>query len=196
MTNPPEAQAVLDFWFGASSDPERDRRRKFWFVKSAATDRAMAERFGPWVGSALAGGLDGWIDASPSAALARVLLLDQFTRNIHRDTPDAFAGDAQALAGAVRLVEAGDHLRLPPVRRAFVYLPFEHAENLADQDRAVTLYTALVAVAPELCDMLDHAERHRAVIRRFGRFPHRNAVLGRESTAEEVGFLHQPGSRF
>ena len=183
-------QSVLAFWFGDTDAPRRE-----WFVKDPAFDAAIELRFGPLVARAQAGGLAHW-QAPPASALALILLLDQFSRNIHRDDARAFAGDAQAFATARALVDAGAERVLPPVRRAFVYLPFEHAEDLACQDEALRLFAALAAEAPALADMLDYAHRHRDVIARFGRFPHRNAVLGRPSSAEELAFLEQPGSRF
>lgn len=187
---PANAQAVLDFWFGSG-----DTARAEWFRKEPAFDAHIAERFGALVERALAGELRDWQQA-PDAALARILLLDQFTRNIFRDSARAFAGDCLALDAARAMVAARQDLQLPPLRRAFVYLPFEHAEDLAAQDEAVRLFRALADEAPTLKDMLDYAHRHRAVIARFGRFPHRNVLLGRDSTAEEALFLREPGSRF
>jgi uncharacterized protein (DUF924 family) len=123
-------------------------------------------------------------------------VLDQFTRNAFRGTARAFAGDARALAAAQAMVGAGQDLALPPLRRAFVYLPYEHAESHAMQDEAVRLFTRLAAQAPGFESMLDYAQRHHAVIARFGRFPHRNAALGRASTPDEIAFLAEPGSGF
>ncbi len=194
MTNETPS-AVLDFWFAPPGDPEHDRPRAFWFKKSAATDREIADRFSARVEEALAGRLDAWTNETDSA-LALVLLLDQFTRNIHRDTPRAFAGDAIALRIANRLIDAGSDAALSPVRRAFMTMPLEHDEKLASQDRAVRRFIAIAAEAPELGGMRDFADQHRAVIARFGRFPHRNALLGRVSTPEELAFLREPGSRF
>jgi uncharacterized protein (DUF924 family) len=188
-TVPPDAQAVLEFWFGDGGI------RSEWFRKDPAFDARIAERFRALIDRAIAGELLDW-QQTPEAALARILLLDQFTRNVHRDTARAFAGDALALAAARSMVGSGQDQRLPPIRRSFVYLPFEHAEDLAAQDDAVRLFTVLGQEAPEVADMVDYAHRHRAIIARFGRFPHRNDVLRRESTPEEVAFLRQPGSRF
>jgi prolyl oligopeptidase len=188
---PADAQGVLDFWFGPEGGPARD----FWFTKSEATDRVIAQRFGALIERALRGELAAWA-AQPRAALALILLLDQFTRNAFRDTPRAFAGDARALRAATAMVGARQDAALPPQWRAFVYMPFEHAEGLAMQDEAVRLFTRLAAEAPELQEMLAYAHKHREVVHRFGRFPHRNAILGRQSTAEEVAFLREPGSRF
>ncbi|HWH81440.1 MAG TPA: DUF924 family protein [Burkholderiaceae bacterium] len=192
---PADAQAVLDFWFGPEASPEHGRAREMWFRKSDATDRAIAQRFGPLIERALRGELAAWA-LQPLSALAQVIVLDQFTRNVFRDTPRAFAGDAQALAGAQAMVAAGTDAALPPQLRAFVYLPFEHAESVALQDEAVQRFERLAAEAPELHDALAYAHKHRDVIRRFGRFPHRNAVLQRQSSPEEEAFLREPGSRF
>ena len=188
-------QQVLDFWFGAPDSAEFGTQRKAWFVKDAAFDRRIVERFGPTIERALRGELDAWAQ-TPSGALARILLLDQFTRNAFRGDRRAFAGDAQALAAAIALVGSRQDESLPSVLRAFAYLPFEHAEGLAMQDEAIRLLTRLVATSPELASMLDYAHRHRSVIERFGRFPHRNTILGRRSTAEELAHIATPGTAF
>lgn len=189
----PRAAEVLDFWFGpASAAPEM---RSLWFTKSDATDHEIAERFGLLIDEALAGGLADWA-ASADGALARILLLDQFTRNVFRGRPRSFDGDALALATSRVLCADGRDLALPPLRRAFVYLPFEHAEDLACQDEAVARFTRLAAEAPLLDGMRDYAHKHRDVIVRFRRFPHRNEILGRTSSPEELRFLQEPGSRF
>lgn len=197
MTSAPndDARAVLDFWFGAPGSATDGKPRDEWFRKSDAFDRTIERRFAPLIESALAGGLRGW-DGQADTALARILLLDQFTRNVFRDTPRAFAGDALALAAAQVLVANRRDLALPPQQRAFAYLPFEHAEDLAMQDESVRLFTRLHAETQGFAGSLDYAQRHRAIIERFGRFPHRNAILGRPSTAEERAFLQQPGSSF
>jgi uncharacterized protein (DUF924 family) len=188
-------QQVLDFWFGAPDSAEFGTQRKAWFVKDAAFDRRIVERFGPTIERALRGELDAWAQ-TPSGALARILLLDQFTRNAFRGDRRAFAGDAQALAAAIALVGSRQDESLAPLMRAFAYLPFEHAEGLAMQEEAIRLFTRLVRSSPELSSMLDYAHRHRAVIERFGRFPHRNALLGRQSTAEERVHIATPGTAF
>ena len=188
-------QEVLDFWFGAPGSAEHGSQRKAWFVKDAAFDRQVAERFGATIERALRGELDAWA-ATPEGALARIVVLDQLARNAFRGDRRAFAGDAQALAGASALVGSRQDELLTPLQRAFAYLPFEHAEGMAMQDEAVRLFARLVAVAPELQSMLDYAHKHRAVIERFGRFPHRNAILGRRSTAEEQDFIDTPGTAF
>jgi uncharacterized protein (DUF924 family) len=190
-----DAQAVIDFWFGAAGSAERGTQRDVWFRKDAAFDAQIAQRFGGLVERAIAGELLDW-DAEPASALARILLLDQFTRNIFRDTARAFAGDALALVAARRMVAKQQDQALPTEQRSFVYLPFEHAEDLAAQAEAVRLFARLEADAPQLKGLLDYAQRHHTIVERFGRFPHRNVALGRESTPEELAFLLQPGSRF
>lgn len=191
----PLAQQVLEFWFGATDAADYGRPRDIWFRKDAQFDRQIAERFGGLIEAALVGELGHW-QAEPPPALAQIIVLDQFTRNALRDRPRAFAGDARALAAARAMLAAGQHIRLLPVQRAFVYLPFEHAEDLAAQQESVRLFAELAAVAPQLTGMLEYAHRHHDVIACFGRFPHRNTILGRASTAAEIAFLQQPGSRF
>ncbi|MBL8305860.1 MAG: DUF924 domain-containing protein [Rubrivivax sp.] len=183
---------VLAFWFG---EPATEAPRDAWFRKDAGFDADVRTRFGATLEAALAGGLRDW-DATPPTALARIVVLDQFTRNAFRDTPRAFAGDALALAAAQALVARGDDRSLGPWQRLFVYLPFEHAEDLAMQQSALELFAALGRAHPATADLLTWARKHHDVVARFGRFPHRNAILGRASTAEEEAFLREPGSRF
>ena len=190
-----DPRAVFDFWFGAEGSAERGTQREVWFRKDAAFDAQIAQRFGSLVERAIAGELRDW-EAEPASALARIVLLDQFTRNVFRDTPRAFAGDVLALAAARKMVAQQQDQALPAEQRSFVYMPFEHAEDLAAQDEAVRLFGRLEADAPSLEGLLDYAQRHRVIVARFARFPHRNAVLGRPSTDEELAFLQQPGSRF
>ncbi|MBS0319586.1 MAG: DUF924 domain-containing protein [Proteobacteria bacterium] len=189
MTLDPAAAEVLAFWFGPAPYAER----KEWFRKDAAFDATIRERFGALIARALAGGLGDWCVA-PHGSLARVIVLDQFTRNAFRDTAEAFAGDARALATAQDALDRGFDRTLAPLERWFLYMPFEHSESLAMQDRAIALFAALADEG--LPGPLDWARRHRDVIARFGRFPHRNVMLGRASTAEELAFLRQPGSSF
>lgn len=189
------AQQVLDFWFGSADAPDHGRARAAWFREDADFDRRIVEQFGTLIETALAGGLAHW-QRDAGSALAQIVVLDQFTRNAFRDQPRAFAGDAAALAAARAMRAAGQDAGLLPVQRAFVYLPFEHAEDIAAQEQSVRLFAELAAAAPELASMLDYAQRHHAVIARFGRFPHRNAQLGRASSADELAFLQQPGSSF
>ena len=190
-----QLQAVLDFWFLAPDNPGHGQSRPEWFRKDDAFDAQIRERFGALIDTAIDGGLRDWA-ATPRGALALILVLDQFTRNVYRDTPRAFAGDAQALELAIALTQDGQDQQLEPTLRSFVYMPFEHAEDLAMQARAVELFQLLSQAHAGFESMLDYAQRHQEVIARFGRFPHRNAILGRASTAEEETFLQQPGSSF
>jgi uncharacterized protein (DUF924 family) len=195
-------QPLLEWWFGNSESPNETAAEKgtLWFGKRDSQDLEARTRFGDWVEQALAGGLTDWAQR-PEGWLALVLLLDQLPRMIFRDTPKSFAGDIRAQALVAQGIAADFDRQLRPIQRVFIYLVFEHCEHLAVQDEAVSRFIALVAEQPEadravFADNLDYAERHREVIARFGRFPHRNAVLGRESTAQELAFLSQPGSRF
>ncbi len=183
---------VLLFWFGGPG--EHGKRHKRWFEKSAAFDRAVRERFLAAYEAAAGGGLARWKDAARDC-LALILLLDQFPRHMFRGTPRAFAADPPALEAARHALAQGYDRTLLPVERLFAYLPFEHSEALADQLRACELTRALEAFE-ETADAYRYALAHRDIIRRFGRFPHRNAVLGRTSTPEEIEFLAQPGSSF
>jgi uncharacterized protein (DUF924 family) len=185
---------VLEFWFGAGDEASSLAARDDWFRKDDAFDAAIRTGFGALIAEALAGGLGDWC-ASPRGALARVIVLDQFTRNAFRGTPQAFAGDARALATARDAIARGYDAALAPRERHFLYMPFEHSEAMADQERSVALFEAL-ARDTGLDDPLDWAIRHADVIRRFGRFPHRNAILGRPSTPAELEYLAQPGSGF
>lgn len=195
-------QPLLDWWFGQERTAAGVAAQKhgLWFGYSPSQDREAAERFGAEVEQALAGGLGEWC-AEPEGWLVLILLLDQLPRMIHRGTPAAFAGDARALALTRQGLAQGWERTLVPIRQVFVYLPLEHVEDLACQELAVErfgqLYRQAQAGERELfASFLDYAERHCQVIRRFGRFPHRNAILGRSSTVEESAFLAQPGSSF
>jgi uncharacterized protein (DUF924 family) len=185
---------VLEFWFGAPDSPAFGRPRAPWFVKSAEFDARILDRFLATHEAATAGALDAW-SSRPLAALALAVVLDQFPRNMFRGTPRAFAADARALALARDAVQRGFDEVLLPVQRWFVYLPFEHAEDLGAQRESLRLFERLATDAAG-AGTLAYAMRHYAVIERFGRFPHRNAILGRASTPEELAFLVQPGSSF
>ena len=191
-----QAQDVLDFWFLPVGDPGYGKARPEWFRKDPAFDAQIRERFGSLVAQALAGGLREWDMEGPQGALARILVLDQFTRNAHRDAPESFAGDTLALLAAQALVDSGADQQLSPFQRAFAYLPYEHAEDARMQERAVDLFARLAAENEGFTEMLDYAHRHRGVIARFKRFPHRNPILGRASTADELHYLGQPGAGF
>ncbi|MCJ1880902.1 DUF924 family protein [Pseudomonas nitroreducens] len=195
-------QSLLDWWFGNALDANEvaAQRNALWFGKSACQDVDSENRFGGLVRQALDGGLQEW-EREPQSWLALVLLLDQLPRMIFRDSPRAYAGDARAQQLVRQGLEAGFDHQLPRIERVFVYIVLEHAENLASQNEAVRLYEELQGESSEsekvlFAGYLAYARKHQVVIKRFGRFPHRNAILGRESTVEEVQFLTEPGSRF
>jgi uncharacterized protein (DUF924 family) len=173
------AADVLAFWRAAGADK--------WFKKDAAFDAEIASRFQALWRDAAAGSLAGW-EAAPESALALVIVLDQFPRNMFRAKADAFATDALARGVAERAIARGFDQKVPAAERLFFYLPFEHSENLADQERAMVLIGALGNA-----DLSRWAELHADIVRRFGRFPHRNSVLGRPSTREELEFLDAGG---
>jgi uncharacterized protein (DUF924 family) len=193
-----DALQVLDFWFGPTDDPGHALPREAWFKKDAAFDAEIARRFGPLIERALVGGIDVWLTSpiEPLPALAQVIVLDQFTRNAFRGSARAFAGDARALHTARALVATGADRSLTGVQRQFAYLPFEHAEDLSHQRTAVQLFQQLAADDPARAGLVEWAQRHLEVVARFGRFPHRNAALGRPSTDEELAFLQTPGAGF
>jgi uncharacterized protein (DUF924 family) len=178
------AEDVLAFWF----DGDLGAKRKIWFEKDDSFDTACG-LFAEARDAAKRGGLDHWGD-TPRGALALIVLLDQFSRNLHRGSPEAFAADGKARAAARRAIAHGFDLALPPAARSFVYLPFEHAEDSADQDESVRLFTPLGK------EHARYAVSHRDVINRFGRFPQRNAALGRVSTAAEEAYLADPDRDF
>lgn len=202
-TMPPAADAedVLRFWFGdgLTRDWPTDNRSALWFGGGAEQDAVVRERFGALVEQALGGGLVGW-EQRVEERLALVLLLDQFTRNVFRGQPRAFAGDGRAQRLVMQTLALGQDTALPRVARVFLYMPLMHAESLALQETCVQRFQALVQSSPpELQDTLAgnlrFAEQHRDIVQRFGRFPHRNVALGRADTAEEAAFLTD-GPRF
>lgn len=193
---------VLDFWFGSagSDGATAQAQQKLWWSKNAAIDTDIRNRFGDLVQSAAAGALNHWAQDA-HGRLALILLFDQFPRNMYRDTPRAFAYDPLASKLALEGIADSADRKLRAIERVFFYLPLEHAESAELQERCVALFTALAAGAPEserktFAGYVDYAVRHRDVIHRFGRFPHRNHILGRASTPEETDFLKQPGSSF
>jgi uncharacterized protein (DUF924 family) len=191
-----KAQDVLDFWFLPAGSKGHGQARQEWFRKDERFDEQVRTRFGSLIPQAVAGGLRDWDLDGPRGTLARIIVLDQFTRNVYRGTPGAFEGDALALAGARHLVHSGAERALTPVERWFAYMPFEHTEDARTQKQSVELFAALAREHAGFDGALDYAHRHRGVIARFGRFPHRNAILGRASTLDEIAFLGQHGSGF
>ncbi|CAE6703001.1 DUF924 family protein [Paraburkholderia haematera] len=190
-----EARAVLDCWFGAPDTPIFGQARKLWFSRDQAFDAMLLERFGALIDAAREGLLDSWTE-TPLGALALIIVLDQFSRNCYRNTPRAFAADHQALRIAQRMIASGADRALPGAHhRAFAYLPFEHDETLASQHESLRLFKQLKA-EPGGASYYSSALRHARIVERFGRFPHRNALLGRKSTDEETAFLKERGSSF
>jgi len=193
---------LLTLWFGDDEDDARvgDSRSDLWWGQSSETDEMLGVRFGQAASAAAAGTLDHWT-GSPRGRLALILLLDQVPRAIWRGTPAAFAQDEKARSVAGRGLASGADRLLRPIERVFFYLPFEHSEDPADQEHSVELFKSLAAEVPDewrttFDNFLDFAIRHQQIVDRFGRFPHRNAILSRESTQEEVEFLKEPGSGF
>ncbi|HTW39088.1 MAG TPA: DUF924 family protein [Steroidobacteraceae bacterium] len=196
------ARELREFWFGPLplTAPRLAERLRFWFgaddeprAAQRARDAELRARFEPLVVQAAEGRLAGWAD-SPRRRLSLILLLDQLPRNLYRDTPHAFATDDRALALALSGIQSGGDAALDVVERIFFYLPLEHAESLEAQDESVAAYRRLLDETPKelrasLTVVLEHASAHRAVIERFGRFPHRNRILGRATTAEERKYL-------
>lgn len=194
------AQQVLDFWFGELDSDGfcATNRHKLWFGGKADAD--IQRRFGEGLEQALAGRLTGW-SQQPSSLMALITLLDQFTRNHYRGRPEAFSGDALAQQLVNKAIAEGVDRELPASWRIMFYLPLEHAESLVDQNLCVAMYEQLLAVTPmsrqaEVEASLNWARRHRDIVARFGRFPHRNRVLQRQSSAEEIAWLADGGDRF
>jgi uncharacterized protein (DUF924 family) len=192
---------VLGFWFGdGDPDDPASAQNERWFGGGEALDARIRDRFLPSIEEAALCRLEAWKETA-RGRLAWTLLLDQFTRNAFRDTARMYAYDALALQSTREAVTSGQHLELPVIHRAFLYLPLEHSEELHAQVECVALFEALASEAPaalkELLDgMLDYARRHEVVVRRFGRFPHRNAILSRRSTPEEAAFLASDAAPF
>ncbi|MCK6510864.1 DUF924 domain-containing protein [Myxococcota bacterium] len=198
----PRAAEILWFWFGRiSSEGEvSEEKRAKWFRGGEAFDRELEDLFDEEMEAATTGGLDAWRQ-TPRGCLALCLLLDQFPRNVYRGQPQAFAQDAKALDIALACIEDGSWQALTLIERVFVLLPLEHAESLPMQQRSVALFRALEEAAPAsqkplFASYRDYAERHHALIEQFGRFPYRNAVLGRPSTQAEKTFLEETGTSF
>jgi len=196
------SETILTYWFG--NDPDNAAlakdRADLWWSKNVEADQEIRQRFEGDVELAAAGQLDGW-RATPRGRLALIVLTDQFPRNIYRDSPRAFAFDAKAIQWSLEGIELGADRALRPVERTFFYLPLEHSEQLEHQERSVGMFHELLPlVDAEQKEIFEHylnfAVLHRDIVARFGRFPHRNQILGRSSTAEELYFLSQPGSSF
>jgi uncharacterized protein (DUF924 family) len=185
---------VLAFWFGSEGEPGYGEFRDQWFRKDEAFDREVTDRFGDLYERAAAGELDAWREGA-EGCLALVIVLDQFPRNMFRGDARTHATDGKALAAAKYAIERALDRELPAFQKMFLYMPFMHAESVEDQRRSVELFEGLAA-EPGGPDVVEYAVGHRDIVERFGRFPHRNAILGRETTPEEAEFLTQPGSSF
>lgn len=198
----PRIDEVLGYWFGDAADDAGVLAGKsaLWFGAGAEVDEDIRRRFADLREQAVTGALDAWL-ATPRGRLALVILVDQFSRNLFRGDARAFEHDALARVWVDEGLLLGMDAAMRPVERVFFYLPLEHSESIADQQRSVALFDALREAAPSALrqrfdEFYDYAVRHHDVVARFDRFPHRNAVLGRESTDEERAFLAQPGSSF
>ena len=191
---PTEANEVLAFWFGREDEPDYGEFREAWFRKDPEFDQQVQERFGPLYERAAAGELDGWREEARSC-LALVICLDQFPRNMFRGDGRTHATDDKALETARYALERALDRELPPFQRVFVYMPFMHSESVEDQRRSVELFGRL-AEKPGAPDLTSYAVGHMEIVERFGRFPHRNVILGRETTPEEAEFLQGPDSSF
>lgn len=189
-----EATALVDFWFGLPGSHERFAQRSVWFTVDPEFDAALHRRFLTLQQRAADGECADWVDEA-EPCLALILLLDQLPRNLYRGTAQAFATDTMARSVAREALCRGFDRSLPGTWRQFIYLPFEHSENLADQERSLALF-ALLARDPAFAEALDYAQRHHEIIARFGRFPHRNRTLGRRSSVAEEAFLKEPNSSF
>lgn len=187
-------QDILEFWFGRKSDPDYGQYRQVWFQPDEEFIAAAREHFSDIFQQAANGELDDW-QQTPEGAFALILLLDQFSNLIHRGGPGAFASDEAARKITKLALERGFDQQFPELHRWFFYLPLEHSENLDDQHTAVKLFSALTPNEQNAIG-LDYAKRHLRVIERFGRFPNRNAALGRKSTPEEEEFLAGPDAPF
>ncbi len=176
-------EEVLSFWF-------EENGPKQWWTRDPRFDAEIRSRFGALHGRAVLGELYGWRD-TPEGRLAEIIVLDQFSRNLYRDDARAFAADGMALALAQEAVRVGADQAVPPVRRQFFYMPYQHSESRQIHEDAMALFERL-----EEPEGLDYERRHKTIIDRFGRYPHRNEVLGRASTDEEIAFLREPGSSF
>jgi uncharacterized protein (DUF924 family) len=186
-------EEILDFWFGREGEPGYGEFREAWFRKDPEFDRIIRDRFEDLYEAAASGELDGWKEEARSC-LALVILLDQFPRNMYRGDPKSYATDRKAQETAGYAVDRALDRELPPFQRMFLYMPFMHSEDLALQRRSVELFRGLGGEGE--ADPLYYAVQHMQIIERFGRFPHRNEILGRQTTPEEAEFLTQPGSSF
>jgi len=192
---------ILSYWFGDFSAPDYPKPQpQIWWGKGEALDAEIRERFGPTLEAAARGECSAW-NESPRGLLAHILLFDQLSRNMHRDSPAMYAHDADAQDLVLQALDGETHLALTEVERPFLYMPLMHAENVALQRLCVRLFAQAMRHATpgfkaDAERTWDYAKQHAVIVERFGRFPHRNEILGRTSTAEELAFLQEPGSSF
>ena len=196
------ADGILGFWFGAQEDDAdvAKTQQSLWWSKNPDVDREISDTYKATLEDACRGNLADW-ENTARGMLGLIILVDQFSRNIYRDDARSFSNDYQALDWCRQLLARRLDMELRPIERVFAYLPLEHSEDLADQDQCVALFTALGEQVPDrhqevFSGYLDFAHAHRKIVRQFGRYPHRNEILSRESTAAEKTFLTQPGSSF
>jgi uncharacterized protein (DUF924 family) len=193
---------INEFWFGLNTDDQvvAEERSTLWWAKHPATDEQIRQRFEPCIANAANHALDAWA-ATPTGRLALIILTDQFPRNAYRDTPKAFSFDPLALSWSKEGIRDGVHRHLRPIERVFLYMPLEHSESLEDQEQSVALFEELVSIVSAehkrtFDGFVRFARRHREIVERFGRFPHRNRILGRMPSPAEIAFLEEPGSSF
>lgn len=199
-----EIKEILDFWFGNLKENEipSEEYRKKWWVKDYENDKRIKDSFGGYLDLAIKGELYGWKN-TPQGTLALILLFDQFTRNIFRDTAEAFSQDQNALEICINGINKGFDLKLHPVQRIFYYMPLMHSEDMSIQEKSIQSFSDLAnqvinpePIAKMVSGSFEFAMKHYEIVKRFGRYPHRNAILGRKSTLEEIEFLSEPGSSF
>lgn len=203
MSGLPSPDKIVDYWIGDARDDAElaQKRKKVWFGKSEKVDTYLAENFTQIIAELAAGRADDWAAQGPTGRLGAIIVLDQFTRNVFRGKRGAFENDFKALFLCKDGLMRGDDKTLSEVERQFFYLPLEHSERTADQKLCVDLFESLLLDArpsfrPIVLDALDYARQHKAVIDEFGRFPHRNTILGRQNTPQEEAYLAKPGSGF
>ncbi|MFT5584179.1 MAG: hypothetical protein ACI9VR_001764 [Cognaticolwellia sp.] len=186
---------VLSFWYDSTPEQPSQKAQMGWWKKDADFDQGIRERFGATWEQAKSGALNHW-SATPKGRLALIIVLDQFSRNLHRGSPLTWAQDPMALEQTLAALDAGEDKLLAMYGRLFLYMPLEHAEDVAMQERSLACFQAMNNEFGGQKNLVDYAEQHAAIVLRFGRFPHRNEVIGRESSAEELAFLKEPGSSF
>lgn len=195
---------VLNFWFGNLKENElpSEEYRKKWWIKDHENDMQIKDLYGDDLDLAIRGELDEW-KTTPAGTMALILLFDQFTRNIYRDTREAFSQDQKALVICINGLNKAFDDALHPIQRAFYYMPLMHSEDISMQEKSIECFSNLVkqfktpeSISHMVSDNYEYAIKHYEIVKRFGRYPHRNAILGRESTLEEIEFLNGPGSSF